>query len=773
MPARPPLPVEVVTKIPVRTGLGLADPGITGGLSAVTNAASRAAVEVVTDVPGQLRNITPLSFGQKAAQLGKIGVSVGSKIAGVGLGIIGDLATDLLFPNPVGEGSDMVGGVKIGSQPKAMPTTATISTQPMIAKPQVTTAPFKPTAPVPAPVAAPQKPKQQPQTQAKTQTQTQTTQPLPFPTTTQPQSAPTQTRAKPQPIVVPDPRSALETPAIPRPKTITKDSPYPLNIVDIDSYGGVNLTYPIAQKLIRLPQEITSALQPGLEQIQLELQDLPQRFEDILKNARIETTVNLPAKVDLTSQIPFQLDLSKQIPVNIDLLKQVPVSVNLSKEVPVNVVISSKIPLKLDLSKQVPVAVDLSKSIPVAVDLDSKIPFQLDLSKSVPIAVDLSKSIPVAVDLSKKVPVSVDLSKQIPVTVDLSASLQPDSETTNLKKLQECCEAVHETLKKKAEMFEGKGELTCGEGSTPYSYRGEGLNGIHQLMKIMLGANKQILEKICTLDIEYPLITGNGTYGCGTSPSISYNYSGLGFIGIQNQIDQLFGLDKKILNEVCSITNFANNSLPDISGVIEYFDCDNSTHTLLYSGNGILGLSKQVDALSSLVKVGLKASCDTNAIPLMPDARFEQFTVTRQLVITWGTEYPTQKGSLWHSYVPNPIIGLDWCKDFESLSVTKGKIFGRLFWEDSKVHTGIYCVNEDEARRIITVLAAFSNATPELNEEGNLNPRISKGGKIKRKPAIRTLRAVRAAIVEIGADGEPESVICFTPPPGGCLPTII
>lgn len=777
--ARTPLQVEVVTKIPVRNGLNLADAGVSSALTIPTSAASKVAAEVVTDVPGLLRNITPLSFGQKAAQIGKVGAQISSKVLGVGLGVAGDLLGDLLFPDPVGQGSDMIGGVKIGSQPKPVPTTAPATTTQAIAKPQVTAAPFKPPASVVAPVATPTKPQSKTQTQTQPQIQTQS---LPAPITTRPQSAPVQTQPKPISLTTPEPRSALKTPTQTRPKpiVITK-SPFPLNIVDLNSYGGVNLTYPIAQKLITIPQDIKDLLQLDLDYIGEKLDSIPQTFEEILKRARIETTVNLPAKIDLTSQIPLQLDLSKQVPVAVDVSKQVPVMVDITSQLPLQLDVSKQIPVAIDLTKQIPVTADLISQIPLAVNLNSQIPFQLDLSKQIPATTDLTAQIPVAVGLTKSIPVSVDLSKEVPVIVDLSAVLQPDVEASRLKELEGCCEKVDKELKKQSAIIEGKGDLVCGEGSTPYSYRGEGLKGIHQLLQIMLGANKQILEHVCNLNsnsnasnIEYPMIKGSGTYGCGTFPPIVYNYSGLGFIGIQNQIDQLFGLDKKILTEVCSIAEVSSfGSLPNISGKIEYFNCDNSTQVILYSGNGIKGLSSQVDALSSLVKVGLKASCDTSAIVLMPDMRSEQFKASRQLVITWGTQYPTQKGSLWHSYIPNPIDGLDWCKDFENLSVTKGNIYGRLFWENSKMHTGIYCQNEEEVRRIIARLAALSNASPERNDEGELNPRISKGGKVKRKPAIRVLRVVRAAIIEIGTNGEAESVMRFTPPPEGCLPTII
>ena len=781
--ARPPLNVEVATKIPIPNGLGLADPGVTGGISRTAataqSTAARAAVEIVTDIPGQLRNVTPLTFGQKAAQLGKIGVQVGSKVLGVGLGIVGNLAQDLLFPEPVGAGSDMVNGVKIGSQPKSAPTTAPVTTTQAIAKPKVNAQPFKPPTPVVAPVAAPTKPRPQVQTQVKTAPQLKLeTQPLPSPTTTRPQSAPVQTQPKPISIAAPTPRSALETPLPTRPKPLNTESPFPLNLVDLNSYGGVNLTYPIAQKLTGLTQEISELLQPNFDQIQLKLNELPQTFEEILKNAKIETTVNLPAKVDLTSQIPFQLDLSKQVPVAIDLSKQIPVAVDLSKQVPVNLDVTSQLPFQIDLSKQIPVAVDLSKQIPVTTDLtsqlpvsvnlNSQIPFQIDLSKQIPVAVDLTKQIPITVDLTKNIPVTVDLTKQVPVTVDLSASLQPDPEANGLTALQECCESIQATLKKKAEMFEGRGELVCGEGTTPFFYRGEGLNGIHQLIKIVLGANQQILEKICNLNIEYPLIQGSGIYNCGTFPPTPYYYSGLGFLGIQNQMEQLFNLDKQILAEVCDIDSSPFASLPDISGQIEYFDCDRTSQVILFSGNGFQGLSNQVNALTEVVKTGIKATCDTGAIVVMPDARYEHFKAVRQMKITWGTKYPTQQGSLWDTYLPNPLLNLNWCDHFEQLQVTKGNVKGHVEWENSKIPTGIYCETEEEARRILLYLVTLSAAIPTLDAFGQPKIVIIKGNSSKRIIQERTLRAVRVAISEIGEDGNVSSVRCFTPPLEGC-----
>jgi hypothetical protein len=808
-PTRAPLPVEVVTKIPVNLGgLGLADPGVTGGISrvgaqTVQSTAGRAAVEVVTEVPGALRNITPISLGQKLAGAAKVGVQVGSKIAGVTLGVIGNLAQDLLFPDPVGLGSDMVGGVKIGSQPKPAPfvppkpvarSTAPTTTQPKpIAKPQVST----PTVPRTATATQP-KPQVQtqpkPQSQPKPQAQTQ-----PKPQVQQPRSLPLQPR--PLSVNLPQPRSNLDTPAPQGFQPISPDSPFPLNFVDLNSYGGVNLNYPIAQKL--------SEFDFRLEEIERKLEELqywPQSFENTLKTAKIETILNLPAQIAFTSQIPVTVDLRKEVPLNVDLnsqlplnldiASQLPVTTNLVSELPLNVNLASQLPLNVDLNGQIPVSVDLRKEVPLAMNLISQIPLAvgfgsvlpvgLNLIKEVPLSVDLRKEVPLNIDLNSKLPLNLDMSsllpfnidlrKKVPLALDLSAILQPDDAASGLKSLKECCESIQTTLKKKEEMFEGTGRFICNNESVPYLYRGAGLNGIHQLIKIVLGANEQILEKICNLDVPItqeplPLIQGSGTYNCGTFPPIVYNYSGVGLLGIQNQIEQLFALDGKILTEVCDTNSSAllgSLPFPEISGQIEYFDCDRTTQAILYSGNGLEGLSKQVDALSTLVKVGVQATCDAAAFVVMPDARYEQFKAARQLQITWGSRYPTQQGSLWHSHVPNPKENLNWCDHFEALYHIKGNVYGRIEWENSKVPTALYCNSEEEAKRVLRYLVTLSSAIPTLNELGEPRILIQLGNSSKRNIQDRNLRAVRAAIAEIGSDGEVSAVKCYVPPAEGC-----
>ena len=760
MPPRAPLQPEVVTKIPVRTGLNLANPGTTSALTRTVGAqaaqrvTSGPTVEVVKDVPGTLRNITPTTLGQKLASFGdraanigtKSATAVGSFFSGVSAAAVGLVTGAILaadatfFAEPAGLGSDMVNGVKLGTQT-------------------------------------------QPQTQPRTQTQTQT----------QPQTQPrtqTQTQTQPRPFAVnpPQPRAALQTPSPERPKPISKDSPYPLNFVDLNSYGGVNLNYPIAQKLIEFDYRF--------DEIERQLRNIPPSFQENLKNVKIKTTVELPAKIDLTSQLPLNIDLSSKLPLNVNsfstlplkldvgsqipittnLTSQLPATINLSKEAPINLNLSGAIPVATNISSQIPLNLGFASQLPVSVGLTSQLPAAINLSKEVPATINLSKEVPVTSIATAQLPLTIDLSRKVPVALDVSTLLVPDEKASGIKDLQKCCEAIQTTLKKKMEMFEGSGNLICGEGTVPYSYRGEGLNGIHQALKIVLGANQQILEKICDLDrnIEYPLIEGSGVYECGTTP-FNYNYSGRGFLGIQQQIEQLFNLDKNILSEVCGTQSslFGSTTFPEIAGRIEYFDCDAQTQTILYSGNGLEGLSNQIDALVEVVKVGVAASCNSASTVIMPDARFENFVPTGQLAITLGTNYPTQNSSLWHIYLPNPRPDYNWCEDFEEISIMKGNIYARLEWEGSKIPTGAYFQNEEEAIRVLKNIALLSTAVPTLNNMGEPKVFIGKGNSVKRDIPERAVRAVRAVATTFEPDGKVASLKCYIPPLGGCGPIIM
>ena len=307
--------------------------------------------------------------------------------------------------------------------------------------------------------------------------------------------------------------------------------------------------------------------------------------------------------------------------------------------------------------------------------------------------------------------------------------------------------------------LQGGGAYVCGNDTLSYGYSGPGFYGLQSQINEVLRLNAKILEEVCDLDDQdNPTLMGSFSVECGDD-TLFYNYSGVGLIGLSDQISRLTQINAKILEEVCDA--------PDITGQIEYFNCDRETQVLLYSGNGIEGLSNQVQALTALVKDVLVAACDTTCIPLMPDSRFEEFNVTRQLVISWGVNYPTQKGSLWHTSIPMPKDDLNWCDHFENLFIRKGEVCGRLYWENSKIWSGGYFESDDEAWRVLRQFANLSDATPRM-KDGDIEPRITNGGAVRRKPAERTVRAVRAVIASINEQGEPTDLVCFVPPFEGC-----
>lgn len=154
--------------------------------------------------------------------------------------------------------------------------------------------------------------------------------------------------------------------------------------------------------------------------------------------------------------------------------------------------------------------------------------------------------------------------------------------------------------------------------------------------------------------------------------------------------------------------------------------------------------------------------CNKNCIPVAPSEQFDELPVPKQLIITFGTQYPRTSGPLWHINIPNPKEGLSWCADFEELTWTKGNVAGRIYWEQSKVWSGGWCSTEAEANRFLNAIKLLSTSSIR---GGN---RITKSGSPKRSSTVRTVRAVSAAIVQQKANGELEVIACYKPPREGC-----
>ena len=543
----------------------------------------------------------------------------------------------------------------------------------------------------------------------------------------------------------------------------------------------------------------------------------------------MKTTVHIPQGMAGAAQLPVGLATAAQLPVGLAAAAQLPVGLAAAAQLPVGLAAAAQLPVGLAVAAQLPqsqqVLAVLPQTITATADLTS-LDTQLEklLKKAEKTKEDLDKCCKEINDKLKKKKKEDD--DRFPEFKN-SGFIECDGASTPYEYAGEGLKGLHQQqniilgiskmmLKKVCDMdvpaftfpdIFGGGTYVCDETFGTYNYSGVGLLGIQSQIDRVLDFNKKILNQVCDIEIEFPLIQGGGTYVCDETFG-NYNYSGIGLLGIQSQIDRVLDFNKKILDEVCDIPAF---TFPDIfgggtyacgsdvfdssysgagllglssqiekltaistkilgevceddakiSGDINFLDCEGGTQILLYSGEGVIGLSTQVKALTELTKLTYAEACKTvTCVPVQPADEFAEFDVPRQLVLTWGEKYPTQNGSLWHTQIPNPREDLDWCRDFDNLQFTKGNVYGRWLWGNSKIRSGMRCVDEDEAERILDLIALLSTS------EGKM--RITKGGGVKLNPAVRPVRCVRAAIAELDAEGLAVMVKCFVPPIEQC-----
>ncbi len=836
-------------------------------------------VQVVNSVPANLKSAAPV---QRAA------VGIGSRAVGVGFGVAGEVIKDLVFPEPVGLGSDMVGGRPIQQ------------VRSQISDPRDSGA-FRP-----ATAGAAQR---QPQKQPQRQVQSPVGRPDPFAPIfefepiAQPQQVPTEPASRPQTKApqAEKPRPALDIDLNPGTGTITlapvSPKGKPLNtpsLLDQVTEGGVNLLTPIVDFLKKLDLDIQQ-LKQGF---QLDFSPLLQGISDLI-NPLFEMIAAIPQTFDAEIVRPIMEGITELL---IPIANLTATSVEVSSKNPrtTSETVAEMIApiavgialigtaldglgkaisgLSLKTVTQVPQGMGVAAQIPLGMNLAAQIPIGMATAAQIPMGMATAAQIPVGMATAAQIPVGMTVLADLPQTITATADLtEVDTQLAALQKtlqktqedLDKCCKDISDKLKKKKKddddrfpEFKNSGFIECDGATIPYDYAGEGLKGLYAHQNIILGISKMMLKKVCDNEVEFPLIQGGGTYVCDETFG-SYNYSGVGLLGIQNQIDRVLDFNKKILNQVCDIEiefpliqgggtyvcdetfgtyNYSGVGLlglqsqidrvldfnkkildevcdievptfsfPDIfgggtyacgssvfdgsysgagllglssqidklttistkilgevcepdtkiSGDINFLDCEGGTQILLYSGEGVAGLSTQVKALTELTKLTYAEACKTVAcVPVQPGDEFAELDVPRQLVLTWGENYPKQTGSLWHTQIPNPREDLEWCRDFDNLIYTKGNVYGRLLWGASKIKSGVRAETEDEAERILDLIDALSVS------EGKL--RITKGGAVKLNPAVRSVRCVRAAIAELGPDGVPATVKCFVPPIGGC-----
>ncbi|MCC3455764.1 hypothetical protein [Microcoleus sp. PH2017_08_TRC_O_A] len=876
------------TAVP-RQGLNLG-PTTGGKLSAPIRppAAYTPQVQVVKNVPANLKSAAPV-VAQKAA------VGIGIKGLGVGLGVAGAVAQDLIFPEPAGFGSDMVGGRPIQQ------------VRSQISDPRDSGA-FRP--------ATAQSPQRQPQRQV----QSPVGRPDPFAPIfefepiAQSQQTPAPAPYRPQSSPAPKPRPALDIQTNPGTGTITlapidpRGKPLATpSLLDQVTEGGVNLLTPIVDFLKKLDLDIQQ-LKQGF---QLDFSPLLQGISDLI-NPLFEMIAAIPQTFDTEIVRPIMegivellIPIANLTATGVEIAAKNPrtTSETVAEMVaPIAVGIAligvaldglgkaisgislktvTQVPQGMGVAAQIPIGMNVAAQIPVGMAATAQIPIGMASAAQIPIGMASAAQIPVGMATAAQIPVGMTVAAELPQTITATADLtEVDVQLVALQKtlqktqedLDKCCRDISDKLKRKKREdddrfpeFKNNGFIECDGATIPYDYAGEGLKGLNKQLDVILSMNKMLIKKVCDIDvpaftfpdifgsgtyvcdetfgtynysgvgllgiqsqidrvldfnkkilnqvcdieIEFPLIQGGGTYVCDETFG-TYNYSGVGLLGLQSQIDRVLDFNKKILDEVCDIdvpaftfpdifgggtyacgSDVFDNSYSGagflglssqidkltaistkilgevcesdakISGDINFLDCEGGTQILLYNGDGIAGLSSQISAFTELQKLSYAKACETpTCYPVQPGDEFAEFDVPRQLVLTWGQDYPKQTGSLWHTQIPNPREDLEWCRDFDNLIYTKGNVYGRLLWGASKVKSGVRAETEEEAERILDLIDGLSVS------EGKL--RITKGGTVKLNPAVRPVRCVRAAIAQLGANGVAETVKCFVPPIGGC-----
>jgi hypothetical protein len=481
-------------------------------------------VSVVNNVPANLKSAAPLSFGQKVATGA---VKVGATIASLGVGVALDLVTDLIFPQPVGLGSDMVGGRPINNtkpattaphtKPKPRPQTQTqtrpqAQTQPQVKSPTVGREdPFAPIFDIAEPFS-----------------------PVSIPIISTPEPTPAPAPFKPKPVPQPEARKAIDFDAKAgtgsiilapiKPQTQTLATPSSLDSVDT---GGVNLLTPIVGFLKKLDLDI--------QQIKLSLQDFQLDFSPVLEgiSKMIDPIMEAIALIPQTySQITTPI-LEGLVELLTPIANLTATSIEVSAKNPrtmtqtiaefvapifllitllgtaldgIGKAISGltlktgiQIPQGMGVAAQIPMSMMTAAQIPVGMAAAAQIPIGMAAAAQIPVGMAAAAQIPIGMAAAAQIPQSHTVLAELPQTITATADLaMVDVEIKALQKtaedLAKCCKDIQDRLKKKKKddddrfpEFKSDGLIECDGATIPYSYTGEGLKGLHRQQNIILG----------------------------------------------------------------------------------------------------------------------------------------------------------------------------------------------------------------------------------------------------------------------------------------------
>ncbi len=567
--------------------------------------------------------------------------------------------------------------------------------------------------------------------------------------TSSPNASPTTSPSSPSTPASPGPTSKpFDPPGIQKPQTPGSKPSAPLP----PGLGGVNLNLPIWQRLNNLEIKQNETQEPDLSPILKAMVKIgasimegvggliaPAATGVVFTSFLIDQVANMVKGLNLTSSfvIPQALTSSALIPNTLTSTALLPKTLTSTALLPKTLTSSALLPNTLTSTALIPNTLTSSAVIPQTLTKTAVIPQLLEAffenpAKELEFDFNLgAKNLEFEIEKVKQgLEFEINLGgKEIEITIPQSkTNLELDVDLEPIKKEVEKCKDGHK-----------KAEEKCKE----------------------TGDNvKKIREK---LEIEFPEIEGNGEIVCRDSVT-PYVFKGKGLKGLQQMVDIQIGISKNILTHVC---NGLQQQQDTISGALDYQLCEKTESGDIiitpnpYEGVGLKGIQAQINALANLNKYIITEVCkhENMAYPVYADPHLEEFPVLRQLTFTLVESrfYPYQEGSAWHMTIPLPKPGLVWA-DFEQFRFFKGTVFARIVWQNSKIWSGGYFRDEDEARRALTIMESYST----LSKSGDF--RIGKGGN-PRKPQVREVRAVRAVIADLNpTTGDPETVLTYTPP---------
>lgn len=506
--------------------------------------------------------------------------------------------------------------------------------------------------------------------------------------------------------------------------------------------GGVNLNKPIWERLNELEQKepdlepivgamtkigaaiitgVGGLIQPAVAGA-IFTAHLTNGVMNVIKGLTLSTAFSIPQAMTTTALIPNTLTSSALLPKTLTSTALLPKTLTSTALLPKTLTSTALIPNVLTSSAIIPQTLTKSAIFPQTLEGFLQLPekeleFDFNLGqKNINFELDLGeKEIEINIPAgNSNIELDVNLD---PVKNEIKNEIKKESEKCR-KGHEEHCKKTGDDVKKIKEKLEiefpeiaGEGEIVCRDVRTPYAYKEKGFKGVQQMLNIQMELSKNILSHICN--------------------------------GLQPQQETL-------------------------TGALDYQLCEKTENGDIiitpnpYEGVGLRGIQAQIHALANLNKYMISEVCKHEkggAYPVFADPHLEEFPILRQLTFTLVESqfYPYQEGSLWHMTIPLPKPDLTW-DDFVNFEFFKGAVFGKINWQNSKVWSGGYFRDEDEARRVLAMMENLST----LSKSGDY--RIGKGGN-PRKPQIRQVRAVRAVVADLNpVTGDPETVLSFIPP---------